>query len=90
MKFFVGLDWGNVGHAACVIDEQGAVVARLEATHTAKGLKTLLKSLAKLAPSEALPVAIERPSGLLVDTLVEAGHPIVPIHPNALKASRPR
>ena len=26
----------------------------------------------------------------MVDVLVEAGHPVVPIHPNALKASRPR
>jgi transposase len=26
----------------------------------------------------------------VVDTLVEAGHPVVPIHPNALKACRPR
>jgi transposase len=37
-----------------------------------------------------LPTAIERPTGLLIDTLVEAGFPVVPIHPNALKASRPR
>jgi len=36
------------------------------------------------------PVAIERPSGLIVDTLVEAGFTVVPIHPNAVKASRPR
>ena len=38
----------------------------------------------------ALPVAIERPSGLIVDALVEAGHPVFPIHPNAVKATRPR
>ena len=36
------------------------------------------------------PVAIERPSGLVVDTLVEAGFVVVPIHPNAVKATRPR
>src|SRR2546428_10755338 len=40
--------------------------------------------------AEELPVALERPSGLVVDTLLDAGHPVVPIHPNALKASRPR
>src|SRR5207302_1329390 len=32
----------------------------------------------------------DRPQGLLADTLLAAGHPVVPIHPNALKASRPR
>src|SRR6266851_3233840 len=37
-----------------------------------------------------MPIAIERPNGLLVDTLIEAGHPVVPIHPNALRACRPR
>jgi transposase len=41
------------------------------------------------APAD-LPVAIERPSGLVVDTLVAAGHPVAPIHPNVVKASRPR
>jgi hypothetical protein len=37
-----------------------------------------------------LRIAIERPSGLIVDALVEAGHLVFPIHPNAVKASRPR
>src|SRR5690606_36510402 len=37
-----------------------------------------------------LPVAVERPNGLLIDVLVDAGHPVVPIHPNVVKASRPR
>ena len=27
---------------------------------------------------------------MLVDALVEAGHPVVPIHPNVVKACRPR
>jgi transposase len=85
-----GLDWGSGEHAVCVIDEQGTPVLRLQVPHTANGLKTLLVALAKIAPAEQLPVAIERPSGLVVDTLTEAGHPVVPIHPNALKACRPR
>jgi transposase len=37
-----------------------------------------------------LRIAIERPSGLIVDALVDAGHEVFPIHPNAVKASRPR
>jgi len=90
MNHFAGLDWGSVEHAACVIDEQGAVVAQLDIQHTAEGLKQLLAKLTRIAPPEELPIAIERPSGLVVDTLVEAGHPVVPIHPNALKACRPR
>lgn len=30
------------------------------------------------------------PWGLIVDTLMQAGHPVVPIHPNDVKACRPR
>ena len=90
MKHFAGLDWGSVEHAACVIDEQGAVVAELDVKHTAEGLQKLLARLARIAPPNELPIAIERPSGVVVDTLVDAGHPVVPIHPNALKACRPR
>ena len=50
----------------------------------------MLRKLADLAAPEEIPVAIERPDGLVVDKLIDAGHPVVPIHPNALKASRPR
>jgi len=90
MRYFVGLDWGSTAHAACVIDDEGAIVAQLEVQHTAEGLRQLLAQLARIAPPQQLPVAIERPSGLVVDTLVDAGHPVVPVHPNQLKACRPR
>ena len=90
MKYFAGLDWGGVAPAACVIDEQGTLAEELDVQHTADGLHKLLTHLARIAPPKELSIAIERPGGLVVDTLVEAGHPVVPIHPNALKACRPR
>lgn len=90
MSHFAGLDWGGAAHAVCVVDEQGKVIARFEAAHTAEGLAELRRKLARFGGPASLPVAIERPSGLLVDALVDAGHPVVPIHPNAVKAARPR
>lgn len=90
MGYFVGLDWASTAHAACVIDDEGTILAQIEVQHTAEGLSKLLSRLARIAPREQLPVAIERPSGLIVDTLVDAGHSVVPIHPNQLKACRPR
>ncbi|GGK55859.1 IS110 family transposase [Salinarimonas ramus] len=90
MPFTVGFDWGNAGHAACILDETGAVRARLAVPHTAVGLAKFVAALARIAPAGEMPVAIERPSGLVVDTLVAAGHPVVPIHPNVVKACRPR
>lgn len=91
MEYVVGLDWGGAAHALCVIDAATGVVAdRFEAAHDAAGLRDLKRRLACFGAPADLPVAIERPSGLLVDTLVAAGHPVVPIHPNVVKASRPR
>jgi len=90
MSFFAGLDWGARGHAVCVVDERGAVQLSLNVRHDAAGLAELFARLRRVAPPEALPVAIERPSGLIVETLVAAGHPVVPIHPNIAKACRPR
>jgi transposase len=90
MSWYVGLDWGQERHAVCVIDGQGKIVLEMEVLHTAEGLGQMLRRLAKIGPAEEMPVALERPSGLVVDALAEAGHPVVPIHPNAVKASRPR
>jgi transposase len=90
MSLHAGLDWGATGHAVCVIDEGGAIRARIECPHTRAGLADLLARLKRLGPPAELPVAIERPSGLVVETLVAAGHPVVPIHPNVVKACRPR
>lgn len=90
MPHFAGLDWGGATHAVCVVDEHGRAVAHFEAAHTADGLAELRRKLARWGEPGTLPIAIERPSGLLVDALVDAGHPVVPIHPNAVKAARPR
>ena len=84
---FAGLDWASRIHAVCVIDEHGAVAKQWEVVHDADGLRGLVQQLRSL---QVVRIAIERPSGLLVDVLVEAGLQVVPVHPNAVKASRPR
>jgi transposase len=86
-SLFAGLDWASKTHALCFVDAKGSVVERAEIAHDATGLAELERQLRRLGSP---PVAIERPSGLLVDTLVQAGLTVVPIHPNAVKASRPR
>ena len=85
---FVGLDWAVHTHAVCVIDAAGSVLDRFEVVHDRDGLAELMCRLAR--HGQRLRIAIERPSGLIVDALVEAGHEVFPIHPNAVKASRPR
>jgi transposase len=56
-------------------------------SHNKEGIERLIRQLKSFAD---IVIAIERPSGLLVDALVEAGLRVVPIHPNVLKASRAR
>ena len=90
MPFHGGLDWGGTSHAVCIVDGAGQVVVRVEARHDAAGLADLVARLERVAKPAELPIAIERPSGLIVDALVEAGHPVIPIHPNVVKACRPR
>jgi transposase len=85
---FVGLDWATGVHAVCVIDAGGRVLEQFEVVHDRDGLAGLMRRLARYGAS--VRVAIERPGGLLVDALVDAGHEVVPIHPNAVKASRLR
>lgn len=90
MTYFVGLDWAALEHAVCVVDERGAVVDQFTVKHTAVGATDLVARLGKVGARGELRVAIERPTGLIVDTLVEGGFAVVPIHPNVVKAARPR
>ena len=84
---FAGLDWASRTHAVCVIDEHGSVHLQFEINHDAAGLAELCR---RLRGAGVTAVAIERPSGLIVDALLEAGFSVVPIHPNVVKATRPR
>jgi transposase len=86
-SYFAGIDWASQSHSVCVLDAAGAVKLRLEIAHNAEGIERLIHQLKSFA---GIAIAIERPSGLLVDALVEAGLQVVPIHPNVLKASRAR
>lgn len=87
-SFYVGIDWAADSHAVCVLNEAGRVASTFTIEHTADGFSDLTRRLAGLADPADVPVAIERPDGRLVDALLEAGHPVVPVKPNAIKAWR--
>jgi transposase len=86
--FFVGIDWAATEHAVCVLDQTGRKVSTFTIDHTAAGFARLATRLGKLARPEQMPVAIERPDGRLVDTLLEAGYPVLPVKPTAIKTWR--
>jgi Transposase len=87
---FVGWDWASTTHDVTIIDDAGNIVDRWAPEHTERGLDATLARLTRHGRPEQLPVAIERPSGLVVDRLLAAGHPVIPIHPNAFHAARAR
>src|SRR5437899_8612902 len=73
-----------------VMDGDGGAVDRWTLTHDAKGLDEAIAPLLRHGRPEDLPVAIESTKSLVIDRLLQAGHPVVPIHPNAFNATRPR
>ena len=87
-RFFTGIDWASAEHAVCVLDAAGTIAAQFTIAHSAEGIASLVRRLARYGDPADLPVAIERPSGRLVDLLLEAGHPVVPVSPNAIKTWR--
>ena len=86
--FFTGIDWAAETHAVCVMNARGNIAAEFTIEHSADGIATLIRRLARHGMAGDMPVAIERPDGRLVDLLLEAGHPVVPVKPNAIKTWR--
>lgn len=87
---YVGWDWAGEAHDVTIIDTAGQIVDRWAPTHDEAGMTTTLRRLASHGDPTALPVAIEATHSLVIDRLLEAGYPVVPIHPNAFHATRPR
>jgi hypothetical protein len=75
---FVGIDWRRPNPpSAC--STRPARPSALRHPHSAAGFDDLLARLRRLGAPAGLPVAIQRPDGRLVDRLLEAGHPVVPV-----------
>jgi transposase len=86
--FFTGIDWAAETHAVYVLDAGGKIAAEFTIGHSADGIAALVRRLARYGIPGDTPVAIERPNGRLAGLLLEAGHPVVPVSPNAIKTWR--
>lgn len=82
-----GIDWARDDHAVSIIDSDGREIVRHTISHDAAGLRELLTMLDHAGARE---VAIERPDGPVVQTLLEAGITVVVISPNQVKNLRGR
>jgi transposase len=86
--FYVGIDWAAETHAVCVMNAEGRIVSEFTIAHSADGIALLIRRLVRIGEAMDMPIGIERPNGRLVDLLLEAGHPVVPVSPNAIKTWR--
>lgn len=82
-----GVDWARDDHAISIVDGRGHEVARCTVAHTTTGLRELVGFLARHGVGE---VAIERPDGPVVHTLLGCGLTVVVISPNQVKNLRGR
>ena len=82
-----GIDWASEKHDVLVEDPAGKELLAATFAHDEDGVSALC---ATLVCFEVEVVAIERPDGLLVDRLLEAGVRVSALHPNQVKAARDR
>src|SRR5438874_2635887 len=84
---YAGIDWAADKHDVLVADEAGDEVLAATFVHDEKGLCALCRALVRM---EVVLVAIERPDGLLVERLLDAGLRVLALHPNKVAAARDR
>jgi transposase len=84
---YAGVDWAADKHDVRVCDEAGEELLSATFAHDEVGLRSLCRQLVRL---EVALVAIERPDGLLVERLLDAGLRVLAMHPNQVAASRAR
>ena len=84
---YAGIDWASDKHDVLVADETGTELLAGTYAHDEKGVIALCRVLVRL---EVVLVAIERPDGLLVERLLDAGLRVLALHPNKVAAARDR
>jgi transposase len=84
---FAGVDWASDKHDVLVENELGEEQIAATFAHDENGLGGLCRLLVRL---KVQLVAIERPDGLLVERLLDAGLRVLALHPNQVAASRAR
>ena len=81
------VDWASEKHDVLVADEAGEELLAATFAHDEAGLRALCRALVRL---KVVRVAIERPDGVLIERLLDAGLRVIAIHPNQVAATRSR
>ncbi|WP_157419875.1 IS110 family transposase [Actinomadura kijaniata] len=91
-RLFCGIDWAEHHHDIAIVDDTGARIAKARITNDAAGLRALLTLPAEAGdcPDAPIPIAIEKPHGLLVASLRATGRQVFAINPYAVARYRGR
>jgi transposase len=87
MGSYAGVDWASEKHDVLVADAAGEELLAATFAHDEQGLRSLCRQLVRLKVDL---VAVERPDGLLVERLLDAGLRVLPLHPSQVAAARDR
>jgi transposase len=87
MGSYAGVDWAAEKHDVVVQDAAGEELLAASFAHDEEGVRALCGTLVRMGVEL---VAIERPDGLLVERLLDAGLRLLALHPNQAAAARPR
>ncbi len=88
---FLGVDWAEEHHDACLLDEQGKVLGRARVANSLEGVSRIHALVADHSDEpNAVVVGIETDRGLLVQALLAAGYQIYAINPLAVDRYRDR
>lgn len=92
IRWFVGIDWASEQHHVALLDVHGNCIDEWQVAHSGTELGWMCDRL--LAKTQAKPaeiaVAIERPRGPVVETLLERGFELYAINPKQLDRFRDR
>ena len=92
LAWFAGVDWGSQKHQACVLDAAGELLGEREFEHGGAGLLQMADWLLSFgaADESEIGVAVETPSGPVVESLMERGFVVHSINPKQLDRFRDR
>lgn len=91
-RLLVGIDLGQWLHHACVLDANGEFLEERGFEHSAEGLSDTLDWLLSLVDNNpaCIAVAIEKPHGAVVETLLHSGIAVLSINPKQVDRFRDR
>lgn len=90
--WFLGIDWGYDAHQICLVDAAGQLYDTRRIEHDAGAVDAAIAwvlTRTAAAPSQ-IAVAIEKPRGALVATLIQRHFPVYAINPKQLDRFRDR